>query len=1017
MRKPTVSSTSWAKEKKEQQLIKLTPEIHRDQYSHYVDKLTQGIHNKQIKNIGLLGGYGSGKSSIILQLQNDLGERVKLVSFLTILNDQQTSSDSVENDKQTKESPTKNEKDTKNIIQTEIFKQLYYSIRPEKITGSKYFRIGKSLSKFKCIFLASLLIAIILSVVVDVPAIIKILDNLTNSARIIIILACLILLALTIASISYLIKALSTFFYRHPVGKIGTSDISLDLSDNTPDFDQMIDEIINIFKNASFDVVVFEDLDRFKEPKILEELRQLNFLLNESQDIGKKITFIYAVNDGSISGINNRVKIFDAIIPVVPFMATNNKADFIVEEFGRIGIDLSHSDQVVSVLEKWCHDMRELRFIEELYQDYFGIVGNNIKNIDAVNKILGIAVLRAHYPNEVASIDQNSQLLSLLDESSAVWNSKHKEIKDNIDLAEKIADGYTIIDAFIDEMNRVYGKSTTRPVFVWKNTTHVDPYTELKKINILDEIQNNNQVLVIKQTAPSIASINIDRKYINSSENEIVYKFSRNIGKSLQDYKKESDSFHKVDKFSFVQDVVRSHEISKAERNTEDTDDSIFNDRNFTNLIVDLVGAGMLGEDYMLYASKMKNIKESPEEIAFRQNYFKPRRTQFNQNLSVNDIDSIVSKLTKTDYDNPALYNYQIIDQLAIKYPESFKNIIDYSYRNIDVAMNFLDSYCNENSKKISDTFGETIDGSLLDKGVYFRNGIDNIDEPILLYIASMAKEYPKETITRLLNNLELHRNPDKETYFIAALSGLGNDVHITFEEDRKELFSTLLQNYFEASIINGLTDKICSLMIDNKYYITDVNMIKDEPEILAKLAETKNFVLRPNNIPFFTDEQLIGMALSKKLSLEELNALITCSTVNPNVIIRIIDNLESITDNSGLYNLSCEWLKCHKKYISSERIITLSIHSDENLAIELLSFSKLDNREFINTLNNMAGQMSEIKNMPNKRPRFPNNKSYEAIIKRLEKLGVITSYKPKGNFMIIYISKDVKEIMATIVQ
>lgn len=205
--------------------------------------------------------------------------------------------------------------------------------------------------------------------------------------------------------------------------------------------------------------------------------------------------------------------------------------------------------------------------------------------------------------------------------------------------------------------------------------------------------------------------------------------------------------------------------------------------------------------------------------------------------------------------------------------------------------------------------------------------------------------------------------------------------------------------------------------MIDNKYYITDVNMIKDEPEILAKLAETKNFVLRLNNIPFFTDEQLIGMALSKKLSLEELNALITCSTVNPNVIIRIIDNLESITDNSGLYNLSYEWLKCHKKYISSERIITLSIHSDENLAIELLSFSKLDNREFINTLNNMAGQMSEIKNMPNKRPRFPNNKSYEAIIKRLEKLGVITSYKPKGNFMIIYISKDVKEIMTTIVQ
>ena len=1016
MRKPTISSTSWAKEKKEQQLIKLTPEIHRDQYSHYVDKLTQGIHNKQIKNIGLLGGYGSGKSSIILQFQNDLGERVKLVSFLTILNDQQTSSDSVENDKQTKESPTKNEKDTKNILQTEIFKQLYYSIRPEKITRSKYFRIGKSLSALKCVSLASLLTTIILPIIVKAPTFIKIFNSLMNFSGIITVLVCLILLALTIAVTSYLIKVLSAFFYRHPIGKIGTSDISLDLSDNTPDFDQMIDELINIFKNAPFDVVVFEDLDRFNEPKILEELRQLNFLLNESQDIGKKITFIYAINDGSINDINNRVKIFDAIIPVVPFMATNNKADFIVEEFKQIGVDLSHSDQVVSVLEKWCHDMRELRFIEELYQDYSRTVGNNIRNTDATYKILGMAVLRAHYPNEVVSINQNSQLLKLLNESSAIWSLKHKEIKDNIDLAEKVVNGYTIIDAFIDEMDRVYGESATRPIFVWNDTTYVSPYTELKKIDILDEVQNNNQTLVIKQEASSIALINIDKKYINNSGNEIVYKFSRNINKSLLDYKKESDSFYKVDKFSFVQDVVRNYEISKAKQNTENIDDNAFKDTNLTNLIVDLVGAGMLGEDYILYTSKMKNIKESPEEIAFKQNYFKPRRTQFDQNLSTNDIDSIVSKLTKTDYDNPALYNYQMIDRLAIKHPESFKNIIDYSYRNIDVAMDFLDSYCNENSKKISDAFGDTIDGSLLYKGVYFRNGVDNIGEPILLYIANMAKEYPEETATHLLNNLELHRSPDKETYFIAALSGLDGDVHIIFEEDRRELFSALLQNYFEVSVINGFADKVCSLMVDNGYYITDIDIIKDEPGIIAKIAEAKNFILRPNNIPYFTDEQLASMALNKKLSLEELNTLISFEPASSNIMTDIIDNLESITDNSESYNLSCKWLKHHKKDITSERIITLSTHSDEDLAIELLSISKFDDREFIETMNNITGHISAIRNMSNKRPRFPNNKSYETIIKRLKKLGIITSYKLKGNYIIIYISKEVKKIIAAII-
>lgn len=58
-----------------------------------------------------------------------------------------------------------------------------------------------------------------------------------------------------------------------------------------------MDEIVYFFEVTDYNVVIIEDLDRFDNTDIFLKLREVNQLLNQSNSVGRKVTFIYAVKD------------------------------------------------------------------------------------------------------------------------------------------------------------------------------------------------------------------------------------------------------------------------------------------------------------------------------------------------------------------------------------------------------------------------------------------------------------------------------------------------------------------------------------------------------------------------------------------------------------------------------------------------------------------------------------------------------------------------------------------------
>jgi hypothetical protein len=109
-------------------------------------------------------------------------------------------------------------------------------------------------------------------------------------------------------------------------------------------FHNYIDEILYFFETR-YNVVIFEDLDRFNNVEIFENLRELNMLINNSEEVNRRIVFIYAIKDEIFNSEDdpfysrNRTKFFDFIVPVIPTIDSSNSFELIKQrlssnEFG-----------------------------------------------------------------------------------------------------------------------------------------------------------------------------------------------------------------------------------------------------------------------------------------------------------------------------------------------------------------------------------------------------------------------------------------------------------------------------------------------------------------------------------------------------------------------------------------------------------------------------------------------------------------------------------------------------------
>lgn len=176
-------------------------------------------------------------------------------------------------------------------------------------------------------------------------------------------------------------------------------------------FDQYLDEIVYFFARTKTRLVIFEDLDRFADKGIFISLRELNVLLNNSAAIPEPVTFVYAVRDsvfsrgggsrGGVSGAaSDRAKFFDLIVPVVPFVSTEVSGGLLATELRTLPDGDRPADALVALAGQHFPDMRVLRTIRNEYRLYFDrLIRHGIVQLDH-DRLFAILLYKQAFPKD-----------------------------------------------------------------------------------------------------------------------------------------------------------------------------------------------------------------------------------------------------------------------------------------------------------------------------------------------------------------------------------------------------------------------------------------------------------------------------------------------------------------------------------------------------------------------------------------------------------------------------------------
>ncbi|EHW3874742.1 hypothetical protein K2Q59_002618, partial [Listeria monocytogenes] len=355
-----------------------------------------------INNIGVIGDYGTGKSTIIgTYVKNEVNEEKYDVINVSLLTLEDNSTDSL-------------------VLLKNIIKQIVQNPKKKLRYNIVKFREDQLNAKSIGVILSSILMMILIffadsNFIMQVPW----LNNILSWGIPIEIFRTLKYFSLIIIVIFLIIYLYPRLFSGFKIKKFNfTSAFNAELSNSTEtianeEFDYLEYLIYLLERKKKSLVLIIEDIDRHENLKIFQQLREVNNLLNEKND---KVSykFIYAVGNTLFSEhskkdkVNirevyqsnfksNVTKFFDFVVNVTPVMDNQNSYEFIKENFPQILSDDSVADEDLFMVSQYIDSPRVLIDVVNDYQIMKDMHVDKTEFNDL--KLLYFAILKSKFYN------------------------------------------------------------------------------------------------------------------------------------------------------------------------------------------------------------------------------------------------------------------------------------------------------------------------------------------------------------------------------------------------------------------------------------------------------------------------------------------------------------------------------------------------------------------------------------------------------------------------------------------
>ena len=410
-----------------------------DNFKIYKTHLNEVFKDSNIRNIGVTGNYGVGKSSILYSydvLRNSKIFRFrKKTKFLYI-----SLADFLSTE--IKSNKNRNMSAEINTLESSLLYQILARCKEKDIPESsceKYKETNHFIFFYSLIF--TMIIAVFLSLIFkeEFKTVLSEFFDVADEKMVSIFAYLYLIFGLLIVVFSLIIskKIIRKVELRSINFKTSHADVDLGIKK----FDTYIDynkvEIVYLLTKISKKInytVVFEDMDRLDKQICLEifsKLRDINRLINiRLRNKRKTVRFIYVFND-KIFNVENRTKFFDYLLPIVPSVNQFNSEEFLKLSLKNVGVsDLN--DELITKISAILYDYRKINSVINEFQLFRDIKKNNsFLNNYYVNindcEILAFVVYKILCPQDYFKIRSGeSDLLKLfIDDQSNFKNGKY----------------------------------------------------------------------------------------------------------------------------------------------------------------------------------------------------------------------------------------------------------------------------------------------------------------------------------------------------------------------------------------------------------------------------------------------------------------------------------------------------------------------------------------------------------------------------------------------------------------
>lgn len=703
-------------------LLNRDSESDKKQYRSVLN-LARKLEEKDILNIALTGPYGAGKSSILRSLKKDYPKYKYLsISLATLKSPLDDKKNEIDID-------TMN-----NRIEYSILQQLIYKEKQETLYNSRLKRIYHKSTWAQYVLSFAIIFYAVALIIVFEPSFLKvewICNRLSNPVlnKWSDIFALSYIFIATIIFAQKTIKSLS----NSKLNKLNLKNGEIELKENKEDtsvFNKHMDEIVYFFEVTNYNVVIIEDLDRFNNTDIFLKLREVNQLLNQSNSVGRKVTFIYAVKDDMFFD-EERTKFFDYITTVIPIINSSNSADKLKEELEIKGF----SDLNVEVIESLAFFIDDMRLLKNIVNEYAQYREKLDEKLDQ-NKLLAMIVYKNYYPKDFADLHKGKGVLyDCLHKKSELLIERNRQIDERIGVITKKLQSLEATHAMQEKELRLIYIEGYRKKLSKQYKSNVFSFFVENNFIPLEDIAENETLFNSLISQPSIryqyfkgCQINTYYGHVRScydtSEDSCNVQFSQieEIVNSDFTYHERLEALREGEKkyreqIKILELSRNNHYATPIHELLLDIDmqtHKIFSELKVSKMLEAFLKEGLINEDYFDYISFFfgKSINKHDHDFILELKL----RHSLPYDYYIDKIELCVKNIPDKCYNDVSILNIQVVDCICQHLEEETNNSKLHSIAQVvknnkkwDFLIDFYKSV--EDSSPLFNHLGSIVDG------------------------------------------------------------------------------------------------------------------------------------------------------------------------------------------------------------------------------------------------------------------------------------------------------------------